>query len=142
MVLASHPGKLALISVGAGVASLLFGTLRTLPQLRPGQMALSIIAGAALITLGSLRLAWLIAFRPQIADALFDTPAAVTRALGALSHYDARFSFERAPLIRWALFAVFAAFALAAIVLLANDLWVWQTLGWTAPAHARRFIIG
>jgi hypothetical protein len=138
----AHPGKLALVSLGTGVAALLFGTVRTLPQLWPGQLALSIIAGAALIALGSARLGWLIAFHPAVADALFDTPTGVTHALGTLSRLDARSSFERTPLMRWALLAVFAAFTLGALALLANDLWVWRTLGWSVPAYADRLVMG
>jgi hypothetical protein len=77
-----HPGKLSLIFLGVGAAALGYGSIWTLPHLRAGQVALSVAGGGVLLVVAAFRLAFLIALRPAVADALFVTPKELRTALG------------------------------------------------------------
>lgn len=108
-------------ALGGGIA-VLYGSVAVVPVSAPGQIAVPVVLGAALLLGGAAVLAPIVARRPGDVEAVLGlAPGAVARRRGALV----------------------AGLVLAAVLgalLLASDVWAYTTLGWAVPRGAPIFV--
>jgi uncharacterized membrane protein len=123
-----------------GTALVAFGSVRALPASWPGQIVLSVFTGALLLFLGSVHLALALALRVPAADAVVAREGRAAGGLGAALEPVASLGQHR--WLRWSLVAVFVAVAAGALLLVASDVWAYETLRWAIPRGGGVFIVG
>jgi hypothetical protein len=140
----AHRGQLALAMFGMGTLSLASGSIFTLPAAGrwPGQIVVSIVAGAALVLAGAGSFTELLAREPDVADLAFTTPPIFGARASSASERFGRGALRDVPALRWALAALFAGAALLAVCILASEAWAALTLGWAVPTGGQPILLG
>ncbi|HET7753026.1 MAG TPA: hypothetical protein VFK85_03875 [Anaeromyxobacteraceae bacterium] len=139
MTLANR-APLALLCLGA--ASLAYGSIATMPRTADAQIVATVFVGAALVFLGALRLATLLAWSPVRADALLEAMLPRRRVARLAPALFERTRFAEVPVLRWGLCVALLAVAAFAAAVLASDVFAWMKLAWAVPRGAPRIVLG
>lgn len=115
------PAAAALVFTGG--LSTAYGSWAVIPGTFPGQIAVEVALGAALLLPGALALGALVALRPVEVERVLGLPAGLARG-----------GRRRAALV-----ALGAIAALAAL-LLASDVWAYTSLRWAVPFGGPVFV--
>jgi hypothetical protein len=137
-------GQPALALFGMGSLALAYGSIVTLPEAGrwPGQIVVSIVAGAALVLAGAGSFTELLARQPDVADLAFTTPPILGARVSRACDRFGRGALRDLPALRWALLALFAGAALLAVCILASEAWAALTLAWAVPRGGQPIVLG
>jgi hypothetical protein len=134
--------RVPLALFGVGAASLAYGSIATMPGTTGGQIVATVFVGAALLLVGAIQFATLLAWRPARADALLEATLRRGRLARLAPALVARTAFSDVPVLRWGLCVALVAVAAFAAAVLASDVFAWTRLGWAVPDGAARIVLG
>jgi hypothetical protein len=136
------PARAWLALFGGGAAFIAYGSIATLPGTTPGQIVVTVFAGAGMLLIGAVHLAVLLVREPGKADQLLELLLARAPLQRFVPTLVTRTAFAEVPTLRWGLCAALVVVAAFAAAVLASDVFAWSRLAWAVPVGAERVILG